>query len=239
MPIDRHQLFRWRRTPYKYSKSMGIKKYFTGKTGVIFWFNVLLAIGVLVCVPTLIFNSLDKYTNHGEKVSVPSVVGKSAYEAESMLGDKGFVAVISDSTFKKGAQPGAVLDQNPKAGSLIKSGRIVYLSINLFGEPLVKVPDLAHNCSMREAEIKLKSLGFKLTAPQYVVGQDKDMVLMVKQGRREVKGGDMVSKERALTLYVGAGEEEADTISFDDEAIHNADDVSELEVHESNFDIQL
>ena len=218
---------------------MGLKKYFTGKTGVVFWLNVLLAIGVLVCVPTLIFNSLDRYTNHGEQISVPSVVGKTAYEAESMLGERGFMAVISDSTYKKGAKPGAVLDQNPKAGSMIKSGRIVYLSINLFGEPLVQVPDLAHNCSMREAEIKLKSLGFKLTAPQYVIGQDKDMVLMVKQGRREVKAGEMVSKERALTLYVGAGAEKTDTISFDDEIITTPGDADDLEVHESNFDIQL
>ena len=218
---------------------MGLKKYFTGKTGVAFWFNVILAIGVLIYIPTLIFNSLDSYTNHGEKVSVPALAGMSLYEAESLLSEKGFGAVISDSTYKKSAKPGAILDQNPKAGSMIKPGRIVYLSINLMGEPLVKLPDLAHNCSMREAEIKLKSLGFKLTAPQYVVGQDKDMVLMVKQGRREIRGGDMVSRERALTLYVGAGEEDNDTIVFDDESILNSEDGSELEVHESNFDVQL
>lgn len=218
---------------------MGLKKYFTGKTGVAFWINVILAAGVVVLIPTLLFNSLDTYTNHGKKASVPAIVGKSAYEAEKILDEKGFVAVISDSTYKKSAQPGAVLEQHPKAGEMIKPGRLVYLTINLFGEPLVQVPDLAHNCSMREAEIKLKSLGFKLTPPQYIIGQDKDMVLQVRQGKREIKGGEMVSKERALTLYVGAGEEENDTIVFDDEINSDIDIDKDLEVHESNFDVQL
>lgn len=217
-------------------ESMGIKKYFTGKTGGIFWTNVVLAAVVLVSIPIGIFAMLDSYTNHGEKVSVPSVEGMKYYEAAEVLDKSGLVAVVTDSAYKKSAKPGAVLDQLPKAGSLIKEGRIVYLTVNLNGEPLVKMPDLVDNSSYREAEIVLKSLGFKLTAPTYVEGVEKDRVLSIKQGRREVYANDMISKERALTLYVGAGEIEEDTLYFDD--VDGEYDI-DTDLSGSNFDIQL
>ncbi len=215
---------------------MGLKKYFTGKSGAIFWINVALAIALLVCIPVILFNTLDAYTHHGEKVSVPAVEGMKYYEAEAMLDQNGFVAVISDSTYKKTAKPGAVLDQTPKAGSLIKQGRIVYLTINLNGEPLVKMPDLVDNSSYREAEITLKALGFKLTAPTYVEGVEKDRVLKIKQGKRDVKTGEMISKVRALTLFVGAGEIEEDSLYFDD---GSEDFDIDTDISESNFDVQL
>lgn len=215
---------------------MGLKKYFTGKSGAIFWINVALAIALLVCIPVILFNTLDAYTHHGEKVSVPAVEGMKYYEAEALLDQNGFVAVISDSTYKKTAKPGAVLDQTPKAGSLIKQGRIVYLTINLNGEPLVKMPDLVDNSSYREAEITLKALGFKLTAPTYVEGVEKDRVLKIKQGKRDVKTGEMISKVRALTLFVGAGEIEEDSLYFDD---GSEDFDIDTDISESNFDVQL
>ena len=215
---------------------MNIKKYFTGKSGIIFWVNVLLALALLVSIPLIMFNTLDAYTHHGERVSVPSVEGMKYYEAEEALDRSGFVAVITDSTYKKSAKPGAVLDQTPKAGSLIKQGRIVYLTINLNGEPLVKMPDLVDNSSYREAEITLKALGFKLTAPTYVEGVEKDRVLKIKQGKRAVQTGEMISKERALTLYIGAGEIEDDSLYFDD---GNEDYDIDTDLSESNFDVQL
>ncbi len=215
---------------------MGIKKYFTGKSGAIFWINVLLAAALLVSIPVILFNTLDAYTHHGERTSVPSVEGLKYYEAEEVLDQNGFVAVIADSTYKKSAKPGAVLDQIPKAGTLIKQGRIVYLTVNLNGEPLVKMPDLVDNSSYREAEITLKALGFKLTSPTLVEGIEKDRVLKIKQGNRAISAGEMVSKERALTLYIGAGELEEDSLYFDD----GAEDYDiDTDISESNFDLQL
>lgn len=215
---------------------MGLKKYFKGRSGTIFWVNVILAIVVLVSIPIVIFNTLDMYTNHGEKVSVPSVIGDKYYEAESTLDSKGFVAIVADSTYRKSAKPGTVLEQTPKAGSLIKTGRIVYLTINLNGEPLTKMPDIVGNSSYREAEITLKALGFKLTAPHYVEGVDKDQVVRVKQGRKEIHTGEMVSRDRALTLYIGQGEIEEDSVYLEGEDEER--DV-ETDMNENNFNVQL
>ena len=199
---------------------MGLKKYFKGKTGVIFWVNVVLALGLLFCIPVIAFNTLDSYTNHGEKISVPSVVGKTFSEARTTLASSGFEAVITDSTYKKTAKPGAVLEQTPKSGTLIKSGRIVYL----------------RNSSFREAQIILRSLGFKLTEPQYIEGADKDQILKIRQGNRDVHAGEIISRERSLTLYVGAGEIEEDSLYFDD---GNGEYDIDTDISESNFDEQL
>jgi len=215
---------------------MGVKKYFKGKTGVIFWVNVIMALVVLLCIPVIVFNTLDSYTNHGEKISVPSVTGMKYYEAAQTLENHQFIAIVNDSSYKKAAKPGTVIEQSPKAGSLIKSGRIVYLTLNMNSEPLVKMPDLVGNSSYREGELLLKSLGFKLTATQYVEGADKDQILRIKQGNHMVRAGEMITRERALTLYVGAGEIEEDSLYFED-----GDEEYEIDtdLSESNFDVQL
>lgn len=197
---------------------MGLKKYFKGKSGFIFWINVLLAFVVLVGVPLVAFYSLNALTHNGEKISVPNVVDSDAYTAADKLQDVGLLCVIGDSTYSPNRKPGAILEQSPAAGSVVKSGRIVYLTINLNGKPLVKMPDLVNNSSVREAEARLKALDFKLSPAQEVYGHPKGLVVGIKQGTRDVHRGDMVSTDRALTLVVGAGFPE-DTIAFADDTI--------------------
>ena len=61
-------------------------------------------------------------------------------------------------------------------------------------------------------------------------------MLKIKQGKRDVKTGEMISKERALTLFVGAGEIEEDSLYFDD---GSEDFDIDTDISESNFDVQL
>ena len=64
---------------------MALKTYFTGKTGLKFWANIILMVLVIVAVPVVTFYLLDAFTHHGEKIEVPSVLGKSLNDAEGML----------------------------------------------------------------------------------------------------------------------------------------------------------
>lgn len=210
---------------------MGIKAFFTGKSGRFFWINILLIIVVVVGVPLIALWALNSYTKHGEKTEVPEVIGKSSYEAESILKNSGLVAIVADSIYSSKAVPGTILEQTPKAGSEVKEGRIVYLTVNLNGEPLMKMPDLVGNSSLREAEAKLKALGFKLAPYKYVENEPKDFVIQIRQGMREVSAGEMISRDRALTLYVGAGEKE-DSLVIDSGYI-------EPKETPADFDIEL
>lgn len=209
---------------------MSIKKYFTGKSGAKLWLNILLMVLLIVAVPVVTFLLLDVFTRHGEKIEVPSVVGKSLYSAEGMLKDRGLVAVVVDSAYDKSVMRGAVLDQSPAAGYEVKGGRVVYLTVNMRGEPMVQMPDVVNHGSLREAESVLKSLGFKLTPHEVLVGRPRDLVIAVKQGGREVLAGQKVPRERPLTIVIGGGEIDTTSIVIYDDS---------TEVEDFDFDIDL
>ena len=90
----------------------------------------------------------------------------------------------------------------PAPGSKVKTGRNIYLTINTRNVPTLPIPDIADNCSLREAEARLKSLGFKLGPIEYAPG-DKDWVLSVKCKGRNVVAGDRVEIDCPITLVVG------------------------------------
>ena len=213
---------------------MFLKKYFTGKTGTKFWINIVLMVCLIVAVPVVTFYMLDSFTHHGEKIEVPSVVGKSVYDAESMLTDRGLKAMVVDSIYDKYAPKGSVLDQSPKAGFEVKGGRVVYLTVNLKGAPMAQLPEVEG--SLRQTEALLLSLGFKLTSNTYIMGQPKDLVIGVKQGLRDVHTGENIPRDRPLTLIVGGGEpadsifiEEPEDSLYGEENMGSGDD----------FDIEL
>ena len=179
-----------------------------------FWINVLLMFVLLVGFPVLGLQFLVSYTHHGEKVEVIDVVGQNVYEAEMALSSLGLEAVVADSTYQRDMPAGVIVRQVPKAGNEIKSGRIVYLTKNLDHEPLVILPDLVGNCSRREAEAQLSSLGFKLTEDEEVEDEPKDLVVGIKQNGRRLTAEQRISKGLPLTLCVGAGYDD-DTIYVD------------------------
>ena len=115
----------------------------------------------------------------------------------------------------------------PVAGSKVKTGRTIYLTINTRNVPTLPIPDIADNCSLREAEARLKSLGFKLGPIEYAPG-DKDWVLSVKCKGRNVVAGDRVEIDVPITLVVGNNndgigddfdDEDWDIVNEDEEAL--------------------
>ena len=112
------------------------------------------------------------------------------------------VQLVIDSNYVKGVPAGMVLEQTPAAGARVKEGRTVYLTITTTSVPLIQLPDIIDNSSIRQAEAKLKSIGFKLTEPELVPGE-QDWVYGIKYRGRELKSGDKVPNEALLTLCVG------------------------------------
>lgn len=217
---------------------MALKNFFTGKSGVKFWVNIVMMVLIIVAMPVGTLYMLDSFTHHGEKIEVPNVLGKSLYDAETMLKDRGLVALVVDSVYDKSAPRGSVLEQSPKSGYEVKGGRMVYLTVNLKGEPMAQVPDVVGHGSLREAVALLQSLGFKLTAHKPVLGRPKDLVLGVKQGTRDVHAGETIPRDRPLTLVIGGGE--IDSTMYEDE-FDVEDDFEDVNIDEDgeDFDIEL
>lgn len=161
---------------------------------------VLIVIGLMVGV--------NIYTHHGETITIPDVRRHSLTDAQKVLEDLGVVVVVTDTGYVKALPPGVVLEQRPSGGSVVKSGRIIYLTINADKTPTLTFPDVIDNCSYREAKARLTSMGFKLAAPQYVPGE-KDWVYGVTCRGRNIATGDKISIEDFLVIQVGNGMRDA------------------------------
>ncbi|MDO5482717.1 MAG: PASTA domain-containing protein [Bacteroidaceae bacterium] len=221
---------------------MSLKNFFTGKTAVRFWLNIVLMVLVIIAVPLVTFYMLDTFTRHGEKIEVPSVSGMPFGEAEKVLKERGLVAAVADSVYDKNAEFGSVIEQLPEAGYEVKGGRVVYLTVAMKEAPMIKLPDVVSLGSLREAVSILQALGFKLTSHEEVEDKPKDLVLGVKLGNREVQVGEMLPRDNTLTLMVGAGEKDSvavDTFLTDfliDEAMISEEVESEFD---NDIEIEL
>ena len=168
---------------------------------------MLNCLGMILVVVLFFFGTLafiDFYTLHGEEVEVPKLTGVSEQIAYSKLKALGLKAEVRDTGYVHKAAPFEVLEQSIKPGTKITPGRTIYLTINSNGSKRIELPDLADNCSRREAEDKLKTLGFKLGATEFIIG-DPDWVYEVKVNGKTVKAGTRISVDLPITLVVGKG----------------------------------
>lgn len=160
---------------------------------------------VIVLLVVGVNYGLDWYTHHGEEIKVPNIEGMEISKARAMLEEKGLIVVVTDSGYNKRLPADCVLAQSPDAGLMVKTGHTIYIIVNSASSPTLAIPDVVDNCSYREAEAKLVSLGFKVLPPQYVTGE-KDWVYGVSCNGRKVSAGERISIEQPLTLLVGSGQ---------------------------------
>ena len=188
---------------------MKAKEFFGKFASAYLWGNLLAMLIVIVLLALGVKYGLAWYTHHGEGVKIPKVEGMDYGRARSLLEDYGLNVMVSDSGYNKSMAANCILIQNPGAGSMVKLGHTVYVTVNSPSSPSFAIPDIIDNSSYREAEAKLLALGFKLTPPQEVAGE-KDWVYGVLCRGRRVSSGDHVSIDNPLTLMIGSGEYDSD-----------------------------
>ena len=193
---------------------ISLKDFFSFKNNKAFWLNLIAMPIVVIAVILGVLHWLDTYTHHGESIIVPNVNGLPWTEAENELNKKSLNVEIVDSNYVKGMIAGAVLEQKPVGGAKVKIGRTIYLTINTGEVPKVTIPDIIDNSSYRQAEARLRALGFKLTEPEYIEGE-KDWIYGVKYNGKELTPGEKIPREAVLTLCVGDDELKGDSIQTD------------------------
>ena len=193
---------------------ISLKDFFSFKKNRAFWLNLIAMPAVVIAIIFGVLHWLDNYTHHGQSIIVPNVKGLPLQQAEAEFNKKNLKTVVIDSNFVKGMPAGAVLEQKPTSGAKVKTGRTVYLTINTAEMPKVAIPDIIDNSSYRQAEARLRALGFKLTAPEIISGE-KDWVYAVKYLEKELTNGEKIPRESVLTLIIGDDEMKADSLSTD------------------------
>ena len=193
---------------------ISLKDFFSFKNNKVFWVNLIAMPIVVIAIIFGVLHWLDTYTHHGESIIVPNINGLPLEEAGKELSKKNLELEVVDSNYVKGMPAGAVLEQKPVAGAKVKIGRTIYLTINTGEIPKVAIPDIIDNSSYRQAEARLRAMGFKLTEPEYIEGE-KDWIYGVKYNGKELTSGEKIPREAVLTLCVGDDELKGDSIRTD------------------------
>jgi beta-lactam-binding protein with PASTA domain len=175
--------------------------------------NVAAMVAVVGAAIFITFRWIDSYTEHGIAIIVPDITGLQQEEAIDKLAQHDLAGVADDHIYIKGIPVGQVIGQRPVATSKVKRGRKIYLTVSSGNQPMIAVPDIADNSSLRQAESRLRAAGFKL-APHDTIDGELDWVYGVRYKGRELKGQEQVPEGAELTLIIGGGsKEKTDTLS--------------------------
>ncbi|MCD8268927.1 MAG: PASTA domain-containing protein [Parabacteroides sp.] len=169
--------------------------------------NLLLAV-VIAC--GLIYGTLkwlDAYTRHNEAVVVPDVKGLKIEEAAEFFKNNNLRYSVIDSVLSKEVDPGAIVELVPSAGSKVKEGRIVFITVNALTSQMAKIPEV-EDLSFRQAYALLRARGFENVEIEYVPGDFKDLAVSVDLRGRTLETGEHVPLTAPLTLKVSSGEAE-------------------------------
>lgn len=166
--------------------------------------NLAAMVAVGVAAVLITFRWIDSYTEHGVAVKVPVVTGMTEEEAVEVLGKHSLVGIASDFVYVKGVPTGEIIGQRPAGEAKVKRGRKIYLTVSSGNHPMIAVPDIADNSSLRQAESRLRAAGFKLT-PNDTIPGDLDWVYGIRYNGRELQHGERVPEGAELTLVIGGG----------------------------------
>lgn len=137
-----------------------------------------------------IYLTIALFTKHGRTVQVPSVENMSYTEAINKLHKQGLKVDIRDSLYREDVKPGYVIEQFPKANSIVKPERKIFLYINAVHPKEVIIDDDNHpgeyalrGESYRSAQARLEELGFKNIRMVKVLGVSDRVVKIMANGK--------------------------------------------------------
>ena len=170
----------------------------------IFFRNLIFLLLIFVVVFFSLTILLNKYTHHGENVSVPELRGLKISKLEKVLITHNFHYKVVDSLYDGEKESGTILDQDPAPNSKVKENRTIYLTVNATQPPDVKMPDLV-DVSFRQAEAMLQSFGLITGDIMYRSDLAKNAVLEQLYKNRNIKPGTMIPKGAVIDLVLGDG----------------------------------
>ena len=194
----------------------------------------LIAIGITAVVLVVItLFALNIYTRHGENIVVPDLSGLQADEAEAILESKKLQMVVIDSIYKLDAVPGGIIEQAPKAGNNVKTGRHIYITIYAYSPQKISIPGLT-DYSARQAISLLQSIGFNDIEIVEVPHEYSGIVLSVEYKGRPLLADEQIPAGSRLKLNVGVTQDPDDfDDDFNEDYIHYPDRVNQSDASES------
>ncbi len=199
---------------------MGLLKFIFSKS---FLKQLVLALVVFVGIIVALMNWMSSTTNHDVFTEVPNLIGKKLEITKDLLEERNLsLGDIEYKDYNPKFPKGAIVEQNPKAGSKVKTGRKVYLSINKSEYRLVRVPDL-ENKTKRQAISTLEAKGFKVGKITYKPYFAKDAVLELTHKGKKISKDDKLPYTSVVDLVLGDGKLNYSDVNSESELEENTD----------------
>jgi len=166
--------------------------------------GMLVALGIL---SHLFFVSvlLSWVTRQGQEYKLPSLVGRRLPVVQRSLEAAGFLPVVLDSQYVPDKPPHIILLQDPPAGTRVKKGRKIYLTITSAVAPMVPFPRVQDMPYEEASRLLRETYGFRIGAVEYQTGREPDIVLAAKYKGQVIEPGTMIPKYSTIDLVVSRG----------------------------------
>ncbi len=178
---------------------MSFKSYLVSKD---LWKNILFAVAGTFVFLLLTMLVIRIYTNHGKSFAVPDFSGMNTEQVEEMVELKELQFEVIDSLYLNNTEPGSIVDQVPEAGSLVKEGRTIFLTICAKNPEQISMPKLT-DISYRQALNIMQSSGLNVGQVTYIPSEFANLVLEQQMDSVEIEEGTLVNKGSFIDLLVG------------------------------------
>lgn len=165
-------------------------------------YNIGLGGLFLAILITLSYFGLDYYTRHGDAILVPNILKMKPFEAEEKLSSMDLGMKIIDTVYIDNMKPGVIVEQTPEANDDVKSGRVVYVTVNATSRPRVSMPKLT-DCSLNLAKALLKNAGLTLgTVSKEYAEYGNNLVTAQRVSGRSIEPGEKVLKGTVVDITI-------------------------------------
>ena len=166
--------------------------------------SLIMMLVISLVIVFIAIKGTNLITHHGKEVPAPDLVGQTI-EDVALIDD--FEIMYSDSIFSPDVAAGTILSQDPSAGTNVKKGRKIYVTIATSVPPQVEMPNLL-DLSLRQAGNLLKTNDLKLGQVIYKASKYNNVVLEQRYKGRIIAAGAKIPYQSEITLIVGKAQQE-------------------------------
>ncbi len=165
---------------------------------------IILILGLILAIITHFI--LRTATRHGAKCEVPEFEMLLFNEADSLASIYDLHLILNDSLYAPSYPRGVVIEQIPEAGTIVKPGRAIYITINATQRQMVTIPYVAGR-SLRQGKSMLETAGLTIEELIYEEDLATNYILSQSYNSREITKGreERVPVGSGVTLHVGLG----------------------------------
>lgn len=180
-------------------------------------------VGLILLWFIMIF--LNVWTHHGDDSTVPEIKHLTYGEAKTRLTNEDLEIEISDSIYDTSYPPGTIVESWPKAGSQVKRGRKVYVTLTAFTPKHVTLSMPVTGVSARQAVSYLNALGVNAVRIINVPSEYPDLVEGAHYDGRPIGVGSVIPVDAHVVLEVGFYQPSSDDEEISEDSEITAEDL--------------